>query len=175
MFTLFGKSIKFNVLKQRKEVIGMDFTEENILLDVVVASQSELFKSVARYAEKLGFVKDVEKVYEAFVERESEYSTGLQDGFAIPHAKSPYVLAPTVLFIRLENELEWETFDESRVKNIFALLVPKEDEGTLHLEMLSRLATALMEDEFISQVQKNTNKDQLVTVIKNEMIGESTL
>ena len=61
------------------------------------------------------------------------------------------------------------------MKNIFALLVPKEDEGTLHLEMLSRLATALMEDEFISQVQKNTNKDQLVTVIKNEMIGESTL
>ena len=103
----------------------MDFTEENILLDVVVASQSELFKSVARYAEKLGFVKDVEKVYEAFVERESEYSTGLQDGFAIPHAKSPYVLAPTVLFIRLENELEWETFDESRVKKYFCFACPK--------------------------------------------------
>lgn len=115
---------------------------------------------------------NVDETRRAFNEREEEYSTGLQEGFAIPHAKADTVLTPTVLFIRLKHEIEWETFDDSAVKNVFALMVPKEDEGTVHLEMLSRLATALLEAEFIQQVQQSEDKTQLVELIKKEMIGE---
>ena len=81
-------------------------------------------------------------------------------------------MKPTVLFIRLKQEIEWETFDDSTVKNVFALMVPKEDEGTVHLEMLSRLATALLEETFIQQIQRSEDKTQLVELIKKEMIGE---
>lgn len=150
----------------------MDFKEENILLDVDVVSKEELFKVIANYAYQSGYAANATETCEAFNEREAEYSTGLQDGFAIPHAKSNAVLQPTVLFIRLKHEVEWETFDDSAVKNVFALMVPKEDEGTAHLEMLSRLATALLEDTFIRQVQQSEDKTQLVELIKKEMIGE---
>lgn len=150
----------------------MDFEEENILLDVIVTSKEELFNFIADYAYKLGYISDVVKTRMAFIEREEEYSTGLQDGFAIPHAKSSAVVKPTVLFIRLNQEIEWETFDDSAVKNVFALMVPKEDGGTVHLEMLSRLATALLEDEFIKHIQRLDDKKQLVALIKKEMIGE---
>lgn len=150
----------------------MDFKEENILLDVDVASKEELFKVIANYAYQSGYAANATETCEAFNEREAEYSTGLQDGFAIPHAKSTAVLEPTVLFVRLKQEIEWETFDDSAVKNVFALMVPKEDEGTVHLEMLSRLATALLEAEFIQQVQQSGDKTELVELIKKEMIGE---
>lgn len=150
----------------------MDFKESNILLDVAVASKEELFEVIANYAHESGYVANAAETGKAFNEREAEYSTGLQDGFAIPHAKADTVLAPTVLFIRLKNEVEWETFDDSAVKNVFALMVPKEDEGTVHLEMLSRLATALLEDEFIQQIQESEDKTQLVELIKKVMIGE---
>ena len=106
----------------------MDFNESTILLDVAVASKEELFEVIANYAYDLGFVANAAETCEAFIEREAEYSTGLQDGFAIPHAKAKTVLKPTVLFIRLKQEIEWETFDDSTVKNVFALMVPKEDE-----------------------------------------------
>lgn len=150
----------------------MDFKEENILLDVDVASKEELFEVIANYAYQSGYVANKAETCSAFNEREAEYSTGLQDGFAIPHAKSKSVIRPTVLFVRLKQEIEWETFDESAVKNVFALMVPKEDEGTVHLEMLSRLATALLEAEFIQQVQQSGDKTELVELIKKEMIGE---
>lgn len=153
----------------------MEFTEENILFDLKVSTQEELFEAMAAYAEKINVTNEAAKVCEAFLEREKEYSTGLQTGFAIPHAKSPYVLKPTVLFIRLETGIKWETFDDSDVQNIFALLVPKEDEGKLHLEMLSRLATALMEEQFIQQVQENTSKTDLMKLINNEMNGEKSI
>ncbi|MGM0173034.1 PTS sugar transporter subunit IIA [Enterococcus sp. DIV0800] len=150
----------------------MDFEEQNILLDVVAASKEELFEVIAQYAYEAGYVANVAEACQAFNEREAEYSTGLQDGFAIPHAKTDTVLAPTVLFIRLKKAIEWETFDDSAVKNIFALFVPKKDEGTVHLEMLSRLATALLEADFIQQIQQSEDKEQLVDRIKQEMIGE---
>jgi PTS system fructose-specific IIA component len=51
-------------------------------------------------------------------------------------------------------------------------MVPKKDEGTVHLEMLSRLATALLEEDFIQQVQQSEDKTKLVETIKKEMIGE---
>lgn len=150
----------------------MDFKENNILLDVVVASKEELFEVIANYAYESGYVANAIETCGAFNDREAEYSTGLQDGFAIPHAKAETVLEPTVLFIRLKHEVEWETFDDSEVKNIFVLMVPKKDEGTVHLEMLSRLATALLEDEFTQQIQQSEDKTQLVELIKKEMIGE---
>ncbi|MBX8938603.1 PTS sugar transporter subunit IIA [Enterococcus gilvus] len=153
----------------------MDFKESNILLDVAVASKEELFEVIADYAYESGYVANVAETCKAFNEREAEYSTGLQDGFAIPHAKADTVLEPTVLFIRLAREVEWETFDDSTVKNVFALMVPKEDEGTVHLEMLSRLATALLEDEFIQQIQESEDKTQLVELIKKVMIGEKII
>lgn len=153
----------------------MDFKESNILLDVAVASKEELFEVIAAYAYESGYVANAAEACKAFNEREAEYSTGLQDGFAIPHAKADTVLAPTVLFIRLAREVEWETFDDSAVKNVFALMVPKEDEGTVHLEMLSRLATALLEDEFIQQIQESEDKTQLVELIKKVMIGEKII
>lgn len=97
----------------------------------------------------------------AFTNRESEVSTGLQNSFAIPHAKADCIMKPTVLYLKLLHPIEWETFDDKPVQNIFALLVPTKHEGTLHLEMISRIATSLLDDEFIMIVKNSSNIDEL--------------
>lgn len=153
----------------------MNFTEEHILLDLSADSQEELFMLLANYAKELGVIEDAKKVSEAFMEREQQFSTGLQEGFAIPHAKSAYVLTPTVLYVQLKQPVPWETFDDSPVQHVFALLVPVEEAGTLHLEMLSRLATALMEETFIKDIQQHQDKAFLVQRISKEMLGERIL
>jgi len=55
---------------------------------------------------------------------------------------------------------------------VFALMVPKKDEGTVHLQMLSRLATALLEETFIQRIQQSEDKAYLAELIKKEMMGE---
>ena len=149
----------------------MDFTRDNIILDVKAASKEDILLEMSEYAKSLGFIRNTEEVYEAFKARELEYSTGLQDGFAIPHAKTDAVLVPTVLYARSETVLDWETFDDNGVKHVFALLVPKKDAGTTHLVMLSKLATALMEEDFKEKVKVTTDVDSLAKIIKNEMQG----
>lgn len=149
----------------------MKFTEDNIFLNLEVATKEELFSILSKQALISGYVKDDELAYQAFIKREDEFSTGLQDGFAIPHAKDESIIEATVFFAKLTNSIEWETFDDTGVQYVFALLVPKEEEGTAHIQMLSQLATALMEDDFRTHIKDAKEKTQLVSIINKEMIG----
>lgn len=149
----------------------MIFTEENIFLDVDVDTKEALFLVLANAALEAGYVNDQEKTLQAFINRESEFSTGLQDGFAIPHAKDDSVIEPTVFFVKLNQSIDWETFDDNGVQYVFALLVPKIESGTTHLHMLSQLATALMEEDFKKQIKNAKDKKELVSIINHEMIG----
>lgn len=150
----------------------MNFTKDHILLNVEVKNKTELFRYIATYAQEKGIIDDKSELVSAFLEREEEISTGLQESFAIPHAKSDFIKAPTVFFLKLTQPIEWETFDAKPVSNVFALLVPSKNKGTFHLEMISRIATSLLEDEFITSVKNASEKDVLLTYIKKAMEGE---
>lgn len=150
----------------------MKFTEQNILLNCQATNKLELLTLISKHAKEMDIVDSQEALLNDFLHREYEGTTGLQDGFAIPHAKSDSVKEATVIYARNAIELkDWETFDDQPVMQVFALLVPKEEQGTKHIEMLSKLAMALMEDEFKEQVTKLTDKTQLANVIDNEMNG----
>lgn len=151
----------------------MKFDKKNILLEVEVKNKIELFNIISEYALTNGIVNDndKEKLVNAFLEREAEVSTGLQDSFAIPHAKSDFIKVPTVIFLKLRQPIEWDTFDDKPVSNVFALLVPSKFEGTLHLEMISKIATSLLEDEFINSVKHSSDLDELEKQINKAMKG----
>ncbi|ASN60913.1 PTS mannose transporter subunit IIAB [Latilactobacillus curvatus] len=149
----------------------MKFTKENVLLNQAADSKEALLRIIARYAKLQNIVESEEATYSAFLKRESESSTGLQDGFAIPHAKDETVKTPTVIFVKNKSGISWETFDDQPVQYVFALLVPKAEQGTVHIQMLSALATALMEDDFKDAIIKSTDVKELVTIISNEMTG----
>ena len=104
-----------------------------------------------------------------FLKREEEYSTGLQDEFAIPHAKSTHAKEVAIFFVKCKNELDWETLDDSKVKYLFALIVPMENAGNEHLLMISKLATSLLEDEFKEKVKSSTDKAELKEYILKMM------
>lgn len=149
----------------------MEFTKDNILVNVNVKDKIELFHYIAKYAKEKSIVSNESELVEAFLEREKEVSTGLQETFAIPHAKADFIKKPTVLFLKLDHSIEWETFDGQPVSNVFALLVPSENKGTLHLEMISKIATSLLEEEFINSVKNSSDVGELEKQIKKAMEG----
>ncbi|AHN27292.1 hypothetical protein GAPWK_2719 [Gilliamella apicola] len=150
----------------------MNLSENNIFLNLNVESRDELFDFLSSNAFKHNYVNDIKKTMEAFIDREKESSTGLIDGFAIPHAKDDAVITPTVFFAKLAKPIEWETFDESNVQYVFALFVPKNEAGTTHIMMISKLATALMEDDFKNEIKASTDINKIISLISKEMTRE---
>lgn len=150
----------------------MVLEEKNLFLDAELSTKEEVLEFIAKEAKKLGITENEDELLKDLWKRENEFSTGLQDGFAIPHAKSEYVKYPTILYIKIKNDVEWETFDDSNVKFIFNLLVPKENKDNVHLKMLSKLATCLMEDDFKKEVKSSEDKGKLVKYINEKMREE---
>lgn len=143
--------------------------EDNyIFLNEDYKSKQELLSFIAAKAEELNTCDTKEGLLEDLLAREAEFSTGLQDGFAIPHARSSHVKKVSVFFIRNKSVLDWETLDDSEVHYLFALLVPKENEGNIHLQMISKLATCLLEEDFKDKIKSTSDKSELKDyILKN--------
>ncbi|AEB07785.1 putative PTS IIA-like nitrogen-regulatory protein PtsN [Coriobacterium glomerans PW2] len=148
----------------------MEITVEDILLDVLSADRDDLIRTISDIAVKRGYTLSASKLFDAFIDREMEYSTGLQDGFAIPHAKSDAVERAGVIYARLRQPIEWKTYDDAPVTDVFALMVPEQEKGTIHLQMLGNLANALLEDDFKTQLRALDDEAAIAGFI-TEQIG----
>lgn len=142
------------------------FTRDQVLLGLEASSQEDIFRAVANKAEALG-VAPADGVYSGLVEREREVATGLMDGFAIPHTKCAAIRRPAMFYVRTAAPLEWQTMDGLPVQHLFVLMAPDGAGGGGHLQVLSALATCLLEDEFKEAVAHAATPQDVV-----ELVGE---
>mgnify|MGYP000128641100 CR=1 FL=1 len=88
--------------------------------------------------------------------REQMSSTAVGDGIAIPHAKSEAVRQPGLAAITAPNGVDYESMDGKPSNILFMIAAP--NDGDLHLEVLSRLMTILMDEDseeiFLQQIPK---------------------
>lgn len=149
----------------------MKFSANDVFLDVNELNVDSFLKFASQAAYDAGYTMNVKELNQSFLEREKEFSTGLEDGFAIPHAKTKAVIQSGFLYFRLSKPIDWKTYDEKPVTDVFALMVPPENAGDNHLKMLANLSTALLEDEFKNSLRKLTSKKEIADFI-NQKIGE---
>ncbi|MEC0234510.1 PTS sugar transporter subunit IIA [Paenibacillus kribbensis] len=146
-------------------------TREQIYLDERLETKSAVFEFIAQEAEKLGVTVHREQLVQDLWERENVYSTGLQDQFAIPHTQSEAVTRPAVLVIRLKNSIDWASHDGKPVQYIFSILVPKGSVDVSHLQIISSLATLLLEDSFKEAVAGAKNGDDVYHLLEQYTEG----
>jgi PTS system nitrogen regulatory IIA component len=96
----------------------------------------------------LGDEADRELLFEVMRAREALGSTGIGDGIAIPHVRSPVVLhstEPSVTLCFLRNPIDFGAIDGRKVHTLFSLVTHS---IRSHLYLLSRLSAALQDPEF---------------------------
>lgn len=146
----------------------MVISEQTIFLDLDLKSKEEVFQYISKKAEALEIVKDEQQGLEDLTNREEQVSTGLQDSFAIPHCKSKNVNRVSVLYLELKNPIEWKTFDNSEVRYLFCIMAPEKDGNEKHLQLISKIATNLIDDEFKNELTKLNDKTKIKKLIRGE-------
>lgn len=119
-----------------------------IEVSVAVTNREETFTHLANLVVSNGYASDVATVEEALKAREAEGTTGMMDGFAIPHAKSVNITKPGVAILKLAVPVEWDSMDGKPISNVVSLFIPEGEAGTTHLQLLSKVARLLMKQEF---------------------------
>ena len=112
---------------------------ENVFVAENFASRDEALSFVSNQAVKAGVADDADAVMNAFLAREAEGSTGMMEGFAIPHAKSDAITDAAVIVVKDDSGVTgWDTMDGAPVNVAIALLIPGAQAGTTHLKILSK-------------------------------------
>lgn len=149
-----------------------DFVKvENVFVAEDFASRDEALSFVSNQAVKAGIASDADAVMNAFLAREAEGTTGMMEGFAIPHAKSDAITEAAVIVVKDESGVTgWDTMDGAPVNVAIALLIPGAQAGTTHLKILSKVAEALMDEDFRATVKGSTNAAEIAKTINARLV-----
>ncbi len=105
---------------------------------------------------------DRDFLYRVLVAREEMESTGITEGIAIPHARNPilqYVSKPTVTLCFLEKPVDFKALDGKPVHTLFTLVTPT---VRSHLHLLSRLAYALRNPDFLDVIRRQGLREEIL-------------
>lgn len=151
---------------------AVDFVKvENVFVAEDFDSRDEALSFVSNQAVKAGIASDADAVMNAFLAREAEGTTGMMEGFAIPHAKSDAITEAAVIVVKDESGVTgWDTMDGAPVNVAIALLIPGAQAGTTHLKILSKVAEALMDEDFRGTVKGSTDAAEIAKTINARLV-----
>ena len=137
--------------------------KDSILLNGSPASKSEAIDMLVDLQVKGGCIADREEYKKGILAREEKGSTAVGEGIAIPHAKSEAVKAPSLAAMTVPGGVDYEALDDEPSNLLFMIAAP--NDGDVHLEVLSRLMTILMDEDFRERLISAKDKDEFLAVI----------
>lgn len=138
-------------------------SKESIMLNGTPKTKSEAIDMLVDLQVKSGKIADKAEYKKGILAREQMSSTAVGEGIAIPHAKSTAVKAPSLAAMTVPSGVDYEALDEEPSNLLFMIAAP--NDGDVHLEVLSRLMTILMDEDFRAKLIAAKNKDEFLKII----------
>lgn len=150
-------------------------SKESVLLNVDVKDKDACLVKLVDLMDASGKISDKKLYLDAVYAREEEGTTGVGNGIAIPHGRCSGVKEPGLAAMTINGGVEYNALDSKPVDLAFLIAAP-EGSGTVHLEILSKLATMLMDENFVGNLKKAKTVEEFLKVIddaeekKNEKV-----
>lgn len=138
--------------------------KESIDLQAKVGSKAEALEHLVTLMAKSGKLADEAEYKRCVLAREEEGSTGIGEGIAIPHAKTNSVKAPGLAAMIVSEGVDFASLDDQPAKLFFLIAAP-DTEDNVHLDVLSRLSTLLMDEEFTTALYAAKSPKEFLSII----------
>lgn len=146
---------------------------EVMILDLKAKTKQAAFEEMINRLYEAGRITDKKVFLEGILARESQTTTGLGDGIAMPHAKNSAVKMPTVAFARSTAGVDYQAMDGQPVHLLFMIAVPANANNT-HLEALASLSRYLLQDGFMDKLKQATTPDDVVNLFTTQETAPNT-
>lgn len=138
--------------------------EDHIFTDAVISSKKRLLEFIAeKAADELAIPQNT--IFNKLLERERLGSTGLGQGFAVPHARLDELEEPHACFIKLDKAISYDSADQLPVDLIFVLFVPR-DSTEEHLKILASLARIFSQRIVSEKIRNCDDVDDIIKIIE---------
>lgn len=115
----------------------------SVVTNADVSTKDQAIDMMIGLHDKCGNISDVVKFKEGILKREEESTTAVGEGIAIPHCKSDVVASPGLTALTVPAGIDYNAPDGKDSNILFMIAAPMD--GDLHLEVLARLMTLLMD------------------------------
>lgn len=144
---------------------------DSILPDLRAETKETAIEELVDALERAGRVSDRNAVLDAVFERERAMSTGLEDGLAVPHAKSGAVSTLTAALGIKRGGLDFESADGKPTKIIFLLIAELNNPGP-HVRALAKLARLLSDPEVRAALINAKTAQEILEIMKRRELVE---
>lgn len=141
--------------------------KDTIIVDLKSKAKTEVIDELVNKLDKAGRLNNKEDYKKAILKREEEFSTGIGDGIAIPHAKTAAVKTPALAFGRSKEGIDYDSLDGSKA-HIFFMIAASEGAHNDHLDTLSRLSSMLMNESFRDQLMNAKTENDILSLIDKQ-------
>ncbi|MEH7403534.1 MULTISPECIES: PTS fructose transporter subunit IIABC [Bacillaceae] len=137
---------------------------DTVLIDLNSSSKMSVIDELIQVLDQAGKLNDQQQFKEAILTRESQSTTGIGEGIAIPHAKTAAVKTPAIAFGRSKDGIDYESLD-GQPAHLFFMIAASEGANNAHLETLSRLSSLLMDEEFRGSLLSAKDANEIIQLI----------
>lgn len=140
---------------------------EAIRLGAKAASKEEAIDELIALHKKTGDLNDPAGFKEAILKRESESTTAIGEGIAVPHAKTNTAKYPGLAAMTVPDGVDYDAPDGMPSTLFFMIAVP-EGAGDAHLEILSHLMMMLMDPDFSNSLRNASSPEEFLDIITKQ-------
>lgn len=152
-------------------MINNMLSENCINLNLKGTTKSEIIDELVEILYAAGKLNDKEEYKKEILKREAQSSTGLEEGIAIPHAKTSAVKVPSIAFGLSKAGVDYESLDGEPSKLFFMIAAPANASDT-HIEVLSKLTTTLLDDDVRENLLKAASPKEVIEILSADMEKE---
>jgi len=152
-----------------------DILEEKLVVtNLAGTTKEEIIDALITLVGQSPKVLDREKVRAAIFEREKIMSTGVGNGFAIPHGKTDAVSDIVAAFGVTAQPIPYQALDDRPVRLVF-LLVGKDNLVGAHIKLLSRISRLMNKEEFRNKLMETKTPQEVITTFRQEEASYSDM
>ena len=140
-------------------------SEELVATDLAGESKEDVIRALFDVLKRSGKIKDPETALQDLLASEARMSTGMENGIAIPHAKTDAVDELVACVGVSKTKIEFECIDNKPAQIFIMTLSPKDGTGP-HVRFLAEIGRLLKD--------KNKRKKMLAAKTPSELLAVIT-
>jgi len=136
---------------------------DRVFIDPNISSKKKLLEFIANtVTEQCGLTQS--KLFNSLLDRERLGSTGLGNGFAVPHARLADLKETFGVFVKLAKPINFDAPDKELVDLIFCIIIP-EHATDEHLQILASLAKTFSQPSIREDMRAVTTDNDVIRII----------
>lgn len=139
-------------------------TKDTIAMDLTATDKNGVIDELVNQLDKAGKLNDVAQFKSAIHNRESQSTTGIGEGIAIPHAKVAAVTTPAIAFGKSKAGVDYQSLD-MQPAHLFFMIAAPEGGAQTHLDALAKLSGILMDEDVRASLLHANSPEEILQII----------